>query len=194
MTGTIQESMRYKMKRTIYVITFIVGMAVAFFGSFGSIISALKTEGEKRGHIFYDARPIHELGGIEVDSEGAIYIKTDGNIQCFDKEGRLVYGIFIGPDFFYWGIDSEKIIHTVDGYSHDRFLNGELLDSESIQDETHEMKLVEQYGLKRGNNSKVFYYGKEYYYSSRSIIVTDSAGNKEVIQLNTPTWPWSSFT
>lgn len=180
--------------KKLKIIGAILGVLCVLFGFCGFFMSFAMSTSKKHG-TFYSAKPINDVNGMAVDTDGYIYIgdKEGSYIQVFDESGNFAYGFSFdtGSGWFEFGIDKNNIIHIVTARtdSHLQYLNGNLQSTEKI-DYDRQNELDSMYNMTTG--SSFTKNNKEYSVAqNHKLKIYDSLSNSiHTIPLGVPIWPF----
>lgn len=166
---------------------FLMGMLLSAVG----LVLALSSVGDPRkgnAYLLDRAQNIFGNVGLEADAEGNLYIGSRGNVQCFDPEGRFLYGVFISSGYHGWGLDSEGRLCVMDGLHYNLYEDGILTESREL-DYDEKTALMKQGMMYHSKRTKVD--GKTYSYHFRRVTVTEADGSSYTVGLKIPFWPLS---
>lgn len=171
---------------------FLLGIMLCCVGFTGSMWASTLLSGIEEGEVFYTPQIMHDVRGIEIDSEENIYVDSQASdtIQCFGQSGEFQYGIFMGNLYYTFGIDEDDMLHVIQGVMHKVYKNGEFL----FQEELHTNEEIRELSTRYNANGRKTTYAKngdQYEIKGDRIIVTSYNHVKSIIPLEIPFWPLS---
>lgn len=193
----MQKNKNSMIPTPLKVILSILGIVLFFIGFFGFFMSAARGMHQQMG-IFNTQKPLNDINGIAVASNGDIYIgeMQSACIQVYNQSGVFQYGFYFstgGAGWFALGIDSDDKIHVVTARnsSHYIFKKGELVGEEKNIDYDMQIILECLYDMTDGS---MFQNGEKSYRATANgwVKVTDLVnGSVSDLNLHTPKWPLS---